>query len=82
MNIPSHFLPINNVRVKAPKKATVNLEKQQTNADATKQEVIAPVQEKRKGKDRRKRNIKPLLDTRTGRDRRYDKDKPSIDIKA
>ncbi len=84
MNIPSHFLPINNIRVKPAKKASVSFEKSDSNTDATQQEIITPqeARDKRKGEDRRKRNIKPLLDTRSGRDRRYDKNRQSIDIKA
>lgn len=81
MKIITNFIPINAV---TPKRKAVAFDKSETNADATKQEGITPVntQEKRRGEDRRKRNLKPLIDTRSGRDRRYEKNKNSIDTKA
>ncbi len=84
MTIPSHFLPINNLRLKPSKRSSVKFEKSESNADAGKKPLIVPVegQEKRKGEDRRKRNIKPLIDTRSGRDRRYENNANSVDIKA
>lgn len=84
MNIPSYFIPITPSRVKAPKKSALNVDKSETNENASENDALphAAVQEKRRGADRRKRNVKPLLDTRSGRDRRYDTEKPSIDIEA
>ncbi|MGQ8366976.1 hypothetical protein [Glaciecola sp. 1036] len=84
MKIPSYFIPIRTTPVKNEKNTAVNMDKTDTNTDATKQTMIVPVkrQEKRKGEDRRKRNIKPLLDTRSGRDRREDKARPKVDTKA
>ncbi|MEM0910570.1 MAG: hypothetical protein AAGJ37_06315 [Pseudomonadota bacterium] len=83
MRIPSHIVRVNPV-VKPKKKESVSLDKSDTDTDVTKQDVEREmiVEEKRKGKDRRKRNTKPLFDTRSGRDRRNDPDKPSIDTKA
>ncbi|MFC3122106.1 hypothetical protein [Agaribacter flavus] len=84
MRVPSYFLPIRPQKTQLPKKPTVSLDKSETDNDATKQEGVihAKIDEKRKGRDRRKRNQKVLLDTRSGRDRRYDKAKPSVDVKA
>lgn len=84
MKIPAYFVPLNNTRPKPVQKASVSFDKSHTNNDSAKQEgvLVAKVNEKRKGEDRRKRNIKPLIDTRSGRDRRYDRARPSVDIKA
>lgn len=78
MDIRSLTPPVNTTKLRYPKRSDVAVAGSETNKDApqyTKEEA----DERRHGRDRRKRREKPLVECRSGDDRRK---KAKIDIKA
>ena len=90
MTIGSFLPPVNNAKLKQPKRSEIAYAGSELGKEAHRQVPIQPQEDddqgisdqerRQRGKERRQRNIKPLVDTRSGQDRRRDSSNLSINV--